>query len=99
MARRKDIAMLFARHFNGMTTKPVSIEELTAARGANHEHRRQDTGRAQAILDLIRALRAGLEIRELPAVAEFPAVKWRQQNLIHVPRTSVLCLSPTLKRC
>jgi hypothetical protein len=77
--------MLFARDFNGMTTKLVCIEELTAARGANHEHRRQDTGRAQAILDLIRALRAGLEMRGLPAVAEFPAVKWRQQNLD--PRT------------
>jgi len=94
MARRKDIAMLFARHFNGMTTKPVSIEELTAARGANHEHRRQDTGRAQAILDLIRALHGNCP----PSPSSLPS-NGASRTLIHVPRTSVLCLSPTLKRC
>jgi predicted nucleotidyltransferase component of viral defense system len=81
-ARRKDISAEFMRGFDGMTDKPVSIEELLAAREAligdlvgkmPVEHRRF----------LISFERGEPEwsLLGLPHVVELPAVKWRQLNL------------------
>jgi predicted nucleotidyltransferase component of viral defense system len=81
-ARRKDISAEFMRGFDGMTDKPVSIEELLAAREAlisdivgkmPVDHRRF----------LISFERGEPEwsLLGLPHVVELPAVKWRQLNL------------------
>lgn len=81
-ATRKNIAGEFVRGFNGMTEKPVTLEELMAAREA-------------LIADIVgkmpakhRSFLIGFErgtpdwtLLGLPAAAELPAVKWRQINL------------------
>jgi predicted nucleotidyltransferase component of viral defense system len=81
-ARRKDISAEFMRGFDGMTDKPVSIEELLAAREAlisdivgkmPVDHRR--------ILISFERGEPEWSLLGLPHVVELPAVKWRQLNL------------------
>ena len=79
---RKDISEEFMHGFGGMTDKPVSIEELVAAREAlidnivgkmPEEHRR-------FLLSFERG-KPDWPLLGLPDVPELPAVKWRQLNL------------------
>jgi predicted nucleotidyltransferase component of viral defense system len=96
-ARRKDISAEFMRGFDGMTDKPVSIEELLAAREAligdlvgkmPVDHRRF----------LISFERGEPEwsLLGLPHVVELPAVKWRQLNLNKLTAEKRLALVESL---
>jgi hypothetical protein len=80
--RLKDISDEFNRGFDGMTDRPVAIDELLSAREAlikyivgkmPEAHRRFlisfETGKPE------------WEILDLPHVAHLPAVTWRQFNL------------------
>jgi predicted nucleotidyltransferase component of viral defense system len=80
--RRKDISEEFMRGFDGMTDKPVSIDELVVAREAligdivgkmPKEHRQFLVSFEQGTPDWT--------LLGLPDVPELPAVKWRQLNL------------------
>jgi predicted nucleotidyltransferase component of viral defense system len=97
-ARRKDISAEFMRGFDGMTDKPVSIEELLAAREAlisdivgkmPVDHRRF----------LISFERGEPEwsLLGLPHVVELPAVKWRQLNLNKLTAEKRLALVESLE--
>ena len=81
-ATRKNISGEFLRGFSGMTEKPVTLEELMAAREAliadvvgkmPAEHRNFLVGFERGTPDWT--------LLGLPAAAELPAVKWRQINL------------------
>ena len=86
-AKRKDINALFARDFDGMTDEAVSLDELKATR---------ETLIAKIVADMPEAHRKFLVSFErgqpdwallgLPAAADLPAVKWRQQNLDKLPK-------------
>jgi predicted nucleotidyltransferase component of viral defense system len=80
--RRKDISEEFVRGFEGMTDKPVSIEELVAAREAligamvgkmPAQHRKFLLSFEKGTPDW--------PLLGLPHVANLPAVRWRQINL------------------
>ena len=97
-ARRKDISAEFMRGFDGMTDKPVSIEELLAAREAligdivgkmPVDHRRF----------LISFERGEPEwsLLGLPHVVELPAVKWRELNLNKLTAEKRLALVESLE--
>jgi predicted nucleotidyltransferase component of viral defense system len=85
--RRRDISEEFMRGFNGMTDKPVSIEELVAARemliknivGRMPKDHRQ-------FLIFFEKGEPDWSLLELQGVPELPAVKWRQLNLNKLPR-------------
>lgn len=79
---RKDISGEFLRGFQGMTDKPVTQDELVAAREAlfaeivgnmPDNHRR-------FLLSFERG-KPDWTLLGVPYAAELPAVKWRQQNL------------------
>lgn len=80
--RRKDFSTEFLRGFEGMTDEPISQDQLNAAREALIE---------QVIVHMPESHRRFLVSFErgepdwalinLPAAADLPAVKWRQQNL------------------
>jgi len=80
--RRKDISGEFARGFQGMTDKSVTLEELTAARealidaavgGMPDEHRRFLVSFERGAPDW--------PLLGVDGIADLPAVRWRQQNL------------------
>ena len=79
---RKPVTEEFQRGFAGMTTQPVTIDELVAAREkliasiagkVLEPHRRflLSFKRGEPDWSLLR----------IPGVSELPAVRWRQQNL------------------
>ncbi len=79
---RKDISQEFMRGLQGMTEKPVTIEDLMAAREAliadivgnmPSAHRR--------FLFSFEQGQPEWSLLGLPDAAELPAVKWRQLNL------------------
>jgi predicted nucleotidyltransferase component of viral defense system len=79
---RKDISGEFARGFQGMTDKPVSLDELLEARESliaeitgnmPDEHRRFLVSFERGEPDWL--------LLALDGVADLPAVRWRQQNL------------------
>jgi predicted nucleotidyltransferase component of viral defense system len=81
-AKRKSIDQEFSRGFQGMTTEPVSLEELLGARetlietvvgGMPEPHRR-------FLLSFERG-EPEWSLLGVPDAADLPAVKWRQQNL------------------
>ena len=83
---RKDISEEFLRGFDGMTDKPVSRDELVAAREAlmadivgrmPKEHRRFLIGFERGEPDW--------SLLKVPVAADLPAVRWRQQNLDRLP--------------
>ena len=79
---RKDIALEYAQGFEGMTTEPVALEELLAARetlvstiadGMPDAHRRFLLGFKQGA--------PNWELLGVPGASELPAVRWKQINL------------------
>lgn len=81
-ARPKDIAREFARGFEGMTDRPVTLKELIAARdalkdqivaGMPEDHRR--------FLVSFERGEPDWSLLGLPDIEALPAVRWRQQNL------------------
>ena len=96
---RKDISDEFLRGFEGMTEEPVSREELIAARedliakivGEMPEpHRR--------FLISFERGEPDWALLDVPAAAELPAVKWRQQNLDKLPKTKRDALVEALEK-
>lgn len=96
---RKELAGEFARGFAGMTDEPVSLEDLSAAREAliagivgkmPDAHRRflVSFEKGQPEWDLL----------GVPAAADLPAVKWRQQNLDTLSKTQRAVLVENLER-
>jgi predicted nucleotidyltransferase component of viral defense system len=85
--RRRDISEEFMRGFNGMTDKPVSIEELVAAREMLIKNivGRMPKDHRQFLISFERG-EPDWSLLELQGVPELPAVKWRQLNLNKLPR-------------
>jgi hypothetical protein len=85
--RRKDISTEYARGFDGMTEEPVSLDDLKAAR----EHIIEEIvgempdDHRQFLISFERG-QPNWDLLGLPAAAELPAVKWRQQNLDKLPK-------------
>src|SRR6185437_5274819 len=80
--RLKPLSDEFARGFDGMTTEPVALESLEAAR-----LQLIDTmvgGMPAAHRDFLIGFEAGApdwSLLPLPGVSDLPAVRWRQRNL------------------
>jgi predicted nucleotidyltransferase component of viral defense system len=80
--RLKDITDEFKRGFDGMTDRPVAIDELLSAREAlikNIVGKMPETHRH--FLISFETGKPEWEILDLPHVAQLPAVTWRQFNL------------------
>lgn len=80
--RRKDISREFERGFQGMTDEPVSLDELLAARETLVETivGRMPDAEKRFLVSFERG-KPDWSLLGLPAAAELPAVRWRQQNL------------------
>ena len=81
-ADRKDIALAFERGFDGMTDMPLALGELVTAREdliADIVGNMPDDHR-QFLIGFERG-KPEWKLLGLPAAAELPAVRWRQQNL------------------
>lgn len=98
-ARRKDIAREYERGFAGMTSKPVALDDLLAAReamiatvisGMPGEHR-------EFLVSFERG-EPDWSLLGLQDVAKLPAVRWRQQNLDKLDASARSILVANLKR-
>jgi predicted nucleotidyltransferase component of viral defense system len=96
---RKDISDEFLRGFEGMTERPVSRDELIAAREAliaeivgkmPDSHRRFLISFERGAPDWT--------LLGVPGAAELPAVKWRQQNLDKLPKDKRAALVEALEK-
>ena len=82
VARPKDITLDFHNTFVGMTSEPVALADLIAARtklvaeivGKMHDRHR-------AFLISFEAGTPDWELLGLPKVSKLPAIRWRQKNL------------------
>jgi predicted nucleotidyltransferase component of viral defense system len=96
---RKNIAAEFAAGFEGMTDKPVSLDQLLAARealiadivGTMPQDQRQ-------FLVSFERGKPDWAVLGLPAAADLPAIKWRQQNLDKVTKDKRAGLVAELER-
>ncbi|MGD9924844.1 MAG: nucleotidyl transferase AbiEii/AbiGii toxin family protein [Hyphomicrobiaceae bacterium] len=81
-ARPKDIAREFEQNFQGMTTEPVALEELLAARTALVEAivGNMPDGHRRFLVSFERG-EPDWSLLDIKKVDKLPAVKWRQQNL------------------
>ncbi|RVI30885.1 nucleotidyl transferase AbiEii/AbiGii toxin family protein [Sinorhizobium meliloti] len=80
--RRKDIAQEFAQGFDGMTTEPVALNELLAAREALIAA--MAGGMTKAHKDFLLGFKRGepdWNLLGIKGAAELPAVRWKQINL------------------
>jgi predicted nucleotidyltransferase component of viral defense system len=79
---RKDISDEFLRGFEGMTERPVSRDELIAAREALVDQIvvKMPNSHRQFLISFERGA-PEWALLGIPGAAELPAVKWRQQNL------------------
>jgi predicted nucleotidyltransferase component of viral defense system len=98
-APRKDITQLFERDFDGMTDKPVKIEDLIAAR--------EDlvAGIVGDMPDAHKSFLLSFERGEpdwkllgIAHIADLPAVKWRQINLDKIPAAKRALLVTELEK-
>lgn len=83
---RKDIAQLFERDFDGMTEKPVKLDELIAAREALIAG--MVGGMPEAHKSFLLSFERGepdWKLLGIAHVVDLPAVKWRQINLSKIP--------------
>jgi predicted nucleotidyltransferase component of viral defense system len=96
---RKDVSAEFKRGFQGMTDRPVTLDELTAARETliasiigkmPDEHRRFLVSFERGAPDW--------PLLGLDGIAELPAVQWRQQNLDRLPQAQRQVLVGRLER-
>lgn len=96
--KRKAIEDEFRRGFEGMTTEPIPLDELLAAReaiidvmvGQMPDHHRQ-------FLLSFKQGPADWALVDLPNVQTLPAVQWKQQNLDKLPAEKRLALVASLK--
>jgi predicted nucleotidyltransferase component of viral defense system len=79
---RKDISEEFLRGFGGMTDKPVSRDELVAAREALIAEivGKMPTEHRKFLVSFERG-KPDWSLLDVPGAPGLPAVKWRQQNL------------------
>jgi predicted nucleotidyltransferase component of viral defense system len=97
--RRKDISEEFMRSFDGMTDKPVSIDELVAAREALIAGivGKMPKGHRRFLISFERG-KPDWALLGLPDVAGLPAVKWRQLNLDKLTAEKRAALVENLER-
>lgn len=95
---RRDLTERFTREFEGMTEKPVKIEELIAAREALILGMVGDMPGAhrEFLLSFERGQPEWKTIG-IAHVADLPAVKWRQQNLDKLPKDKRAALVAALE--
>ena len=96
--RPKDISAEFVAGFQGMTAKPVTVEELIAARAALVES--IVTNMPQAHRRFLVSFESGApdwELLAVPKADRLPAVKWRQQNLAKLTRNKRIALVAELE--
>lgn len=78
----KDIANVFAHHFDGMTREPVTLDELfEARRQLVAEIQRQFTADDKTFLLSVKRGDPDWSLIDLPHVNELPAVQWKLRNL------------------
>jgi hypothetical protein len=81
-ARPKDIAREFEQNFVGMTTEPVALDDLLAARAALVASIvGKMTDRHRRFLITFEKGAPEWDLLGLPKIDKLPAVQWRQQNL------------------
>ncbi|TIL42768.1 nucleotidyl transferase AbiEii/AbiGii toxin family protein [Mesorhizobium sp.] len=80
--RRKDIAQEYARHFDGMTTEPVALDDLLEARENLIEEiaGNMPAPHKEFLLGFKRG-NPDWDLLGVPGAAELPAVRWKQINL------------------
>ncbi|MFV3078112.1 nucleotidyl transferase AbiEii/AbiGii toxin family protein, partial [Niveispirillum fermenti] len=86
--RRKDLTQEFAQGFKGMTTEPVVLEDLAAAREALIAT--IIGGMPAAHRDFLLRFKRGepdWRLVGLPEAANLPAVRWKQLNLDKLAKT------------
>lgn len=77
-----DLADIYAREFEGMTAKPLSLETLYAARERLvSELRGRLTGIAAAFLEGVHNCEPDFDLIGLHQAADLPAVRWKLLNL------------------
>jgi predicted nucleotidyltransferase component of viral defense system len=95
---RKYISREYSRGFQGMTAKPVTLDELTAAREAliasviGH----MPDGHRRFLVSFERGA-PDWSLLGLDGVADLPAVRWRQQNLDKLGKADRLALVARLE--
>ncbi|QBX99317.1 nucleotidyl transferase AbiEii/AbiGii toxin family protein [Rhodophyticola sp. CCM32] len=84
--RRKDIEQEFQNNFVGMTTTPVRIEDLIAAREQMIETvvGQMPQGHREFLVGVERG-DVRWQLADLQEVAELPAIRWKLSNLEKVP--------------
>lgn len=97
--RRKDLKDRYAREFEGMTEKPVRIEELAAAREALISGMVGDMPDAhrEFLLSFERG-QPDWKIIGIAHTADLPAVKCRQQKLDELPKEKRAALVSSLEK-
>jgi predicted nucleotidyltransferase component of viral defense system len=85
-ARRKDMAVEFNRGFNGMTQRPVTLDELVAARETLIADvvGRMPAAHKMFLIAFVRGKPDWVSVG-VPQAADLPAIKWRQLNLDKLP--------------
>jgi predicted nucleotidyltransferase component of viral defense system len=96
---RKDITQLFERDFDGMTDKPIKIEELFAAREALIDGMVGDMPEAhKAFLLSFERGDPDWQLLGIAHISDLPAVKWRQINLDKIPAAKRTMLVSELEK-
>jgi hypothetical protein len=96
---RKDITQLFERDFDGMTEKPIKLDDLIAARKALIAGMAGEMPEAHKSF-LLSFERGEPDWKLLGAahIADLPAVKWRQINLDSIPAAKRAMLVAELEK-
>jgi len=82
----KDIADIFAHHFDGMTREPVTLDELLdARRQLVDEIQNQFTETDKAFVLSVKKGIPDWSLIDLVRVNELPAVQWKLRNLANMP--------------
>jgi hypothetical protein len=87
--RLRDVTRDYENNFVGMTTAPVTLEELitTRERMLVQLHRDLDTNERQFLLSLV-TLAPDWTLLDIPNVDQLPAIRWKLQNLEHLQRSN-----------
>lgn len=77
-----DIADIYTKEFEGMTTEELPLDVLYAAREQLiRELRQRLSGKAAAFLESVHNCEPDFDLIGLPQAADLPAVKWKLMNL------------------
>jgi hypothetical protein len=84
----KDVTLAYEGSFAGMTTEPITLMALTAARQRLLDElpASLDTNEREFLRTLVRA-RPEWSLLDIPHVEELPAIRWRLQNLEQLSRS------------